>query len=273
MKNIFLPVVLSCCMFAQLSCQHSFNNKSHPAASHNELMKRIMKAPKMNIKTIGILLYDDYFPLDAMGPMAVLSELMGTRVFFVGLKKGLVKNYQMQVQVDTTIAEVDQLDMLVIPGGYTSTYLLTQDTTLLNWIRKIDSRSKITASVCTGAWLLGAAGLLKGKNATTHWYYKAQHILEGYGAHTQNRRYVRDGKYWTSAGVSAGMDMSLAIIKEIRGEEYLQAAMLDLEYNPKPPITGGQPTNSDKQIVDMMVTMYDMGLQPLLDSIEKKKSL
>lgn len=239
--------------------------------NHDAVMDQMLGKPTVDIKTIGILVYDGFFTLDAVGPMSVLSELLGTKVFFVGKKKGLVENYQMKIQVDTTIQEVGQLDVLIVPGGYTDTYKMTQDQEVLDWIKMIDENSKITASVCTGSWILGAAGLLEGKNATTHWYYKAREVLESHGAKFKEARYVVDGKYWTSAGVSAGMDMSLAMIKEIRGERYLQGAMLDLEYNPAPPITGGSPNNSDKDVVGMMVAMYDMGLQPIIDSLEIKE--
>lgn len=237
--------------------------------NHAELMQEVMMDKKMNIKTVGILVYDGFFTLDAVGPMSVLSELMGAKVFFIGEKKGLVKNYQMQIQVDTTMAEVEELDILIVPGGYTDTYKMTRNQPVLDWIKKIDEKSQITASVCTGAWILGAAGLLEGKKATTHWYYKAKDILEGYGAEFQKKRYVHDGKYWSSAGVSAGMDMSLALIKEIRGDKYLQGVMLDLEYDPQPPIEAGTPEKSDEGVVDMMVQMYDMGIQPVIDSLAK----
>lgn len=238
--------------------------------NHDEMMKRMFPEPTMDIKTIGILVYDGFFSLDAVGPMAVLSELMGTKVFFIGLEKGLVTNFQMQIQVDTTIHEVSALDMLIVPGGARETFMMTQNEEVLDWIRKIDKTTQITASVCTGAWILGEAGLLKGKKATTHWY-RAKEMLARYGADYQKQRYTIDGKYWTSAGVTAGMDMSLALIQKVRGNTYLEAAMLDLEYDPQPPIDAGVPDKSSKEAVDMMLTMYDMGLKPLIEEADKKR--
>ena len=238
--------------------------------NHDEMMEQMFPAPTMDIKSIGILVYDGFFSLDAVGPMAVLSELMGTKVFFIGLEKGLVQNFQMKIQVDTTIHEVDALDVLIIPGGARETFMMTQNEEVLDWIKKIDKTTQITASVCTGAWILGEAGLLEGKKATTHWY-RADEMLARYGAEYQKKRYTIDGKYWTSAGVTAGMDMSLALIQKIRGNMYLQAAMLDLEYDPKPPIDAGVPDKSSKEAVDMMLAMYDMGLKPLIDAADKKK--
>ena len=215
--------------------------------------------PKRPIKTIGILLYDGYTTLDAMGPYQVLSELMGTKVFFVAKQKGLIRNTTgMKVQVDRDFADTDSLDILVIPGGFKETYLTAKDPQTLSWIRKIDRKSVYTTSVCTGAWILGATGLLAGKNATTHWYGKPG--LRDMGIKVQDKRWVQDGKYWTSAGVTAGMDMSLALINNIRGEQYTKAAMLDLEYDPQPPFRAGSEQNTEKAIVDMMRGMYDAGL-------------
>lgn len=238
------------------------------AKRHEEMMNIIMTKPKVPIKTIGIYVYDGYNTLDAIGPYQVLSELMGVNVFFVAKEKGLIKNQRgLKIQVDKSIAEVDQVDILVIPGGAKETFLQTKDTTVLNWIRKIDKTSVYTTSVCTGGWILGATGLLKGKNVTTNWY-RAAEVMKMYGATFKQERYVRDGKYWTSAGVSAGIDMGLGIVNELMGEKYTKGVMLDLEYDPKPPYPSGSVTNTDAVVVDMMRQMYDMGLLPL---IEKEK--
>lgn len=238
--------------------------------NHQKYMDDLFGDPKMDIKTIGILVYDGMFTLDAVGPMSVLSELMGTEVFYIGLKKGLVKSGRTEIKVDKTIADVKELDILVVPGGSTGTWAAGQDSVVLNWIRKIDKTTQITASVCSGAWILGEAGLLQGRKATTHWY-RAQEMLTRYGATFVQDRYVHDGKYWTSAGVTAGMDMCLALIMEIRGETYLQGSMLDLEYAPQPPINAGTPARSDPAVVDMMMQMYDYGMLPLIEKADKKK--
>jgi len=221
--------------------------------------------PNTEVKTVGVLLYDGFANLDAVGPYAVFTSLMGTEVFFVGLHDGLVEDARgMKVQVDTTITDVKQLDVLLIPGGFKETYQLTKDDTLLNWIRDIDNNSKYTASVCTGAWILGATGLLEEKEATTHWYGK-KILEENYGAKIKNTRYANSGKYWTSAGVTAGMDMSLAMLREIAGDNYTKMVMLDLEYDPKPPIEGGSENNTDKNIVETLRAMYDSGMETVLN--------
>jgi putative intracellular protease/amidase len=247
--------------------QHS---KHRPARTHEEQMSAMFQQPKKPVQTIGILVYDDFTTLDAMGPYQVLSEMMGTKVFFIARTKGIVRSGTgLKLQVDADITDVDSLDILLVPGGFKSTYLLTQDSTLLAWIRTIDKTTVYTTSVCTGAWILGAAGLLKGKNATTHWYGK-EVLSNDYGARVKNERWVRDGKLWTSAGVTAGMDMCLALVQEIMGDAYTKAAMLDLEYAPKPPLKAGTEFNTNKAIVEMMRGMYDGGLKPLRDSVRNQ---
>ncbi|MBB5396128.1 DJ-1/PfpI family protein [Mucilaginibacter sp. AK015] len=242
----------------------SKHTKKAETKAHSAQKTVMMPEPKVNIKTVGILLYDNYAVLDAMGPYHVLSELMGAKVFFVGRHKGLITTGNgLKVQCDTSISEVKQLDILVIPGGLNETYTATKDTELLNWIKAIDARSKYTTSVCTGAWILAATGLLKDHEATTHWYGKKL-LKDEFGINAADKRYVKSGKYWTSAGVSAGIDMSLGLINDIMGEEYTQTVMLDLEYDPQPPVKGGSEHNTDKAIVESVRTMYDSALEPLL---------
>jgi transcriptional regulator GlxA family with amidase domain len=143
---------------------------------------------------------------------------------------------------------------------------------VLNWIRKIDKKSIYTASVCTGGWILGATGLLNGKKASTNWY-RADEFMKKYGATYSNERYTQDGKYWTAAGVTAGLDMSLAILNDNWGRKYTEGVMLDLEYNPQPPIVGGTPEKTSWLVEWMMKAMYDAGVNPLVDSLEKVKPI
>jgi len=258
--SIFL--ITLCCYGSHIQAQSVQSDSL--AKRHQQMMDILMTKPSVQIKTIGILVYDGYNTIDAMGPYQVLAQLMGVKIFFVAKQKGMVKNQRgLKIMVDTSIAEVKHLDILVIPGGAKETLLASQDTTILNWIRIIDQSSVYTTSVCTGAWILGATHLLEGKNATTNWY-RAAEMLQRYGAHFKQERWVRDGKYWTSAGVTAGLDMSLAIVNEIMGEKYTQGVMLDMEYDPHPPIKAGSVTNTDPIVVDMMREMYDMVMLQLI---------
>ncbi len=261
MKRFVLGVVI---MVMIAACKDKRNDAGKVSQDHAGRMDEMLPDPKVKIKTVGILLYDNYAVLDAMGPYHVFSELMGAKVFFVGRHKGTITTGGgMKVQCDTSIAEVKNLDILVIPGGLNETYSATKDTALLKWIKAIDKKSKYTASVCTGAWILAATGLLKDHEGTTHWYGK-KILKEQFGVRVQNKRYVQSGKYWTSAGVSAGIDMSLAVIKDIMGEKYTQMVMLDLEYDPQPPVQGGSEQNTDRSMVESTRAMYDSALEPLL---------
>lgn len=262
-----LQTILFSLFFIHLYSQQT--EKDSLSKKHQAKMSVLMTTPKLPVKTIGIFVYDGFNTLDAVGPYHVLSQLMGVKVFFVAKQKGMIRNQTgLKIQVDRSIDEVKQLDVLLIPGGAVETFQMTKDSAVLNWIREIDRSSIYTTSVCTGAWILGAAGVLKDKQATTNWY-RAEEMLNRYGAHFKEERWVKDGKYWTSAGVTAGLDMSLAIINNLMGEQYTQGVMLDLEYDPKPPFNAGSVKKTDPMVTDMMRSLYDRGLQPLINPAKK----
>jgi putative intracellular protease/amidase len=271
MKRKYGLLILICLALVFKNIQAQTNNKDSLTKRHNEMMAIIMTQPKIPIKTIGIMVYDGYNTLDAMGPYHTLAEIMGAKTFFVAKHKGMIKNQRgLQMRVDTSFAEVKNLDILVIPGGAVETFMQTKDTATLEWIKAIDKTTQFTTSVCTGSWILGATGLLKGKNATSNWY-RAEEMMDMYGAHFKKERWVKDGKYWTSAGVTAGIDMSLAIIDSLMGRRYTEGVMLDLEYNPKPPYNAGIPENAEPIVADMMKEMYDMALLPLIEKERKAR--
>lgn len=238
---------------------------------HFNSMELFFGKPKHDIRSIGILVYDGVNDLDLMGPRYVLGQAMGVKTQLIALKPGSIKTVMgVEIIPNTTIDSVSQLDILIIPGGFTGTIEAAYNPTLHDWIRKIDKTTKYTGAVCTGVWVLGATGLLENKRASTNWY-REEEFLTKYKAIPANERFTQDGKYWTSAGVTAGMDMSLGIMKDIYGDRYAQAIMLDMEYDPHPPIEGGTPEKTNWAVNWMMKTMYDGGVNPLIDSLEKKK--
>jgi putative intracellular protease/amidase len=213
---------------------------------------------------IGILVYDGFFTLDAIGPLAMLSQLDGVEVALI--RRGaspVVRSGRTRITVARSIADVDALDVLIVPGGADGTWALGQDADALAWIRRIDARSRITASVCTGSWVLGEAGLLQGRRATSNWY-RASDMMARYGATFVPERYVRDGKLWTSAGVSAGLDLSVALARELRGDAAALRMVERMAYWPEPPIRGGTPASTDDRVLDMMHRMYDAMMMPLI---------
>ncbi|MCU0919305.1 MAG: DJ-1/PfpI family protein [Burkholderiaceae bacterium] len=239
-------------------------------ADHAWVMDVILGKPKKPIKSIGILVYDGVNDLDFTGPRYVLGQ-SGAKTQLVGVKPGPIRTVMgVQVIPDTTIDQVDQLDILIIPGGFTGTVEAAYDPKILEWIRRIDQGTTYTGAVCTGVWVLGATGLLEGKRASTNWY-REEEFLKKYKAIPANERYTQDGKYWTAAGVTAGMDMALAILNDNWGPKYTQGVMLDMEYDPHPPISGGTPEKTHGLVHWMMKAMYDAGIDPLIDKLEKEK--
>ena len=220
------------------------------------------------IKTVGILVYEGVNSLDVFGPHYVLGQLMGIERQLIALKPGNIKTVMgVEIVPNTTIDEVDSLDVLVIPGGFRGTIEAAYDDKVHQWIRKIDKTTTYTASVCTGGWILASTGLLKGKKATTNWY-DARNMLDKYGVTFVNERFTNDGKYWTSAGVTAGMDMSLALLAEIAGKDYAQGVMLDMEYDPQPPFEGGSPEKTKPAVYDYMNGMYKAGVEAIIEELE-----
>jgi putative intracellular protease/amidase len=230
---------------------------------------------------IGILVYDGVNAMDALGPYQVFSTA-GLRPMLISVSRDANENYKSVVKSNSgldlaahkTLPQVSNLEVLVVTGGAIETAQLATDIEVLDWIKRIHQTSVWTTSVCTGSWVLGAAGLLKGKKATSNWY-RADELLQHFGANPQSRqRYVFDGKLITAAGVTAGIDMALALVKKVfhndltDGKDYTQSVMLDLQYDPKPPIKGGSPESSDPYVVEGMQSMYDFfGLGDLVKSI------
>lgn len=213
---------------------------------------------------IGILVYAGFFTLDAIGPLAVLSELDHAEVRLVRFgEQPEIKSGRTRLRVPAAASDVSALDVLLVPGGSNGTWEMVRNPAVHDWIRRIDQGSRYTTSVCTGSWVLGAAGLLKDRKATSNWY-RAGQMLERFGARFEPARWTRDGKYWTSAGVSAGIDLSFALIAELRGEAAARTAMLRLQYAPEPPIVGGSPEKTDDLVLDMTVQMYDYLMVPLI---------
>jgi putative intracellular protease/amidase len=187
---------------------------------------------------LAFFVFDGVTALDAVGPYEVLARLPGAEVTFVGLARGVVRtdNQVLGLAADRSLDEVTAADVLVVAGGF-ATRVLEHDPRVLAWIRAIDATTRITASVCTGALLLGAAGLLRGRRANTHWPIRDR--LAAYGAIPTADRVVRDGKYATAAGVSAGIDLGLALAIELAGEETAATIQLSMEYDPAPPLDAG----------------------------------
>lgn len=200
---------------------------------------------------ITIMLYEQMTALDVMGPYEVLSRLPEAEVTFVAKKKGLVKNDigSLGIEAHKSIDEVDSTDIFLVGGG-PGDPAVREDAEQLEWVRKMDKTSQWTTSVCTGSLILAAAGLLEGRNATSHFAFLD--VLEAFGAKKTLQRTVFDGKVVTAAGVSAGIDMALALTAKIVDENYAKAIQLGIEYDPQPPFDSGSPTKAAPEVVELV---------------------
>jgi putative intracellular protease/amidase len=197
---------------------------------------------------IAILLFDRLTALDAVGPYEVLSRIPGATVKFVAKEPEPKRTDvgSLALVADYSLDQVHSADVIVIPGGPGQTALM-DDEPVLNWIRQAHETSKWTTSVCTGSLVLGAAGLLRGLKATSHWL--AYDALRSLGAEAVSDRVVVEGKIITAAGVSAGLDMALTLVAIEYGDDLAQAIQLGIEYDPQPPFDAGSPEKAPDAIV------------------------
>lgn len=200
---------------------------------------------------IAILIFDGLTALDAIGPYEVLSRLPGAELRFVAKQPGLKRTDTgaLGVQADLAIADLPGPDVVLVPGGEGSRPLM-RDSEVLDWLRVAHESSTWTTSVCTGALVLGAAGILDGKRATTHWAFLDR--LPELGAEPVTERVVEDGKVITAAGVSAGIDMALTLAARIAGNEVAQAIQLGIEYDPRPPFDAGSPSKASPEVIELV---------------------
>jgi putative intracellular protease/amidase len=197
---------------------------------------------------IAILLFDEITLLDAIGPYEVLHMLPDAQVHWVAKQKGTFRaDGGLRVCADYALGDVTSADLLLVPGGR-GARLSRDDRELLEWLRAIDRTTQITATVCTGSLLLAATGLLRERRATTHWAFLEQ--LAQHGATPVSERVVRDGKYATAAGVSAGIDLALTLAIELAGVERASAIQLGIEYDPEPPLQAGNAARAPQQLRD-----------------------
>ena len=205
---------------------------------------------------IAILIYDGMTALDAVGPYEVLAQLRGAEVSFVGRRQGLVTcdTGALKLLAEKSIDEVPLADVVLVPGG-PGDERVRADERLLSWLRAMHAGSRWTASVCTGSLILGAAGVLEGLEATTHWL--RLEALADYGAKPVAARFVEAGKVITAAGVSAGIDMALHLAAREAGERVAQAIQLSLEYDPQPPFACGAPQKAPEALVESVSGAFD----------------
>ncbi|MBR0893766.1 DJ-1/PfpI family protein [Bradyrhizobium tropiciagri] len=196
---------------------------------------------------IGSLLFEDIDQIDLTGPFEVLSRIPNSTYRIYAKTKAPVRDLKgLRLTPDATLAEAPPLDVLHVPGGFGQEALM-EDEEVLGWIREQAAGACRLFSVCTGALLCGAAGLLKGRRATTHW--ASFHLLPLFGATPVNERVVIDGSFIFAAGVTAGIDGALRLAAELRGDDAARAIQLYMAYAPEPPFNSGTPETAPPEIL------------------------
>ena len=222
---------------------------------------------------VAMLVYPKMTMLDLVGPQYFFASMMGAKVHLVTKDRALSP-----VMGDTGFAVVPtlslnkcpkQLDVLFVPGGTSGTLEAMLDEEIIDFVADRGSRAHHVTSVCTGALILGQAGLLEGKRATTHW--ATHHLLSEFNAEPVHARFVRDARVMTGAGVSAGLDLGLALVAELRGIPYAKAIQLQAEYAPEPSFDAGTLASIDPKLGQPMHEMFSTAIHAFREASKKRR--
>jgi putative intracellular protease/amidase len=205
---------------------------------------------------IAFLIYPKFTALDMVGPHHMLGSLMGASVHMVAkTMEPVVSDMRLTITPSATFETCPpDLDIICVPGGAEGTLAAMQDEATLAFLRDRAARAKLVTSVCTGSLVLGAAGLLKGYKATSHWV--ARDMLREFGAEPVNARVVVDRNRITGAGVTAGLDFGLSIVAQLRDDDYARSLQLLAEYHPEPPFDAGTPERAGSETARMISEMF-----------------
>ena len=204
-----------------------------------------------NAPVIAMIIYPEFTALDLIGAYQFFWAIMTHRVLLVSKNGGVVRaDTGLGVSSEATFKTCPKnIDAIFLPGGTNGTVAAMKDKETIKFIKNAAPNCKLITSVCTGSLILGAAGLLKGKKATTHWL--AHETLSDFGAIPVKERVVRDGNIITGAGVSASLDLGMEVVQTLSGEDYAKLCQLFFEYDPKPKFDCGSPDKAPKADVQM----------------------
>jgi cyclohexyl-isocyanide hydratase len=209
----------------------------------------------MTAFNIGFVIFPNLTQLDFTGPLQVLSRLPESKIHIIAKSLDPVpSDCGLSLLPTTTFNDCCQLDLICVPGGGGVVGVMT-DRETVDFVRKQAAGARYITSVCTGALVLGVAGLLKGRRATTHWAYTE--LLTLVGANFEKARIVKDGNVITAGGVTSGIDFALHIAAEIAGKEIAQAIQLSIEYDPAPPFTSGHPDRAPASVAALVAPRYE----------------
>jgi cyclohexyl-isocyanide hydratase len=216
---------------------------------------------------VGFVIFPDLTQLDFTGPLQVLARLPESTMHIVAKTEAPVPSDCGLSLVPThTFADCPPLDLICVPGGVTGVIGAIGDRETVEFVRKQAELAKYVTSVCTGAFVLGVAGLLKGRKATTHWGYT--NLLPLVGARHEKARIVKDGNLITSGGVTSGIDFGLSVVAEIAGEATAQGVQLGIEYDPAPPFDSGDPERAPAAVKAAVSARYEKANLALRQGVE-----
>jgi cyclohexyl-isocyanide hydratase len=197
--------------------------------------------------TSGFLLFPGLTQLDLTGPYEVLTRIPNSRGWLIAADASpVVSDCGLAIVPTTTFADAPKLDLICIPGG-PGTLDAAADPAVIEFVRCAAAQAEWVTSVCTGSLILGAAGLLRGRRATSHWAFR--HLLAEFGAEPVAERVVEDGNLITGGGVTAGIDFGLTVLSRVAGQEVAELVQLSLEYDPQPPFDAGSPSRAPEAVV------------------------
>jgi cyclohexyl-isocyanide hydratase len=214
---------------------------------------------------IGYLLFPDLTQLDLTGPLQVLSRLPGATSHIVAKRAEPVRSdCGLSLLPTTTFEACPELDLIIVPGGLGVADAI-RDPSTVAFVRRCAAKARYVTSICTGAFLLGAAGLLRGKRATTHWAYHG--LLPLVGAIPVGARVVRDGPVITGAGVTAGIDFALSVAAEVSNDDIARGIQLSIEYDPAPPYDAGSPGRAGAVLTRRLESFYESRLSSFREAL------
>jgi cyclohexyl-isocyanide hydratase len=210
----------------------------------------------MSLFKVGFVIFPDLTQLDFTGPQQVLARLPDSAMHIVAKSKDPVPSDSgLSLMPTHTFENCPDLDLICVPGGYKGVIDALGDEETIDFVRQQASRARYVTSVCTGAFILGVAGLLRGRRATTHWAFAE--LLPLVGATHEKARIVKDGNVITAGGVTSGIDFGLSVVAEIAGEAVAQAVQLGIEYDPNPPFESGHPDRASDAVKAAVAPRYE----------------
>jgi cyclohexyl-isocyanide hydratase len=215
---------------------------------------------------VGFVIFPDLTQLDFTGPQQVLARLPQSAMHIIAKSAAPVPSDSGLGLVPThTFANCPQLDLICVPGGMAGVLEAIGDRDTIQFVRRQAATARYVTSVCTGAFILGVAGLLKGRRATTHWAFTG--LLPMVGATHQKARVVKDGNVITAGGVTSGIDFGFSVAAEIAGEPVAQAIQLSLEYDPAPPFKSGHPDRAPDTVQESVFPRYEKARTAFRDGL------